>query len=63
MKNKSINMALEGTCSGDVAGGLLLWAGENLQALRILRVEAMRGRISRDLSLGHTTLYNINKVE
>jgi hypothetical protein len=27
------NRALEGTCSGDVVGGLLLWTGENLQAL------------------------------
>jgi hypothetical protein len=28
MKTKSKNMALEGTCSGDVVGGLLLWTGE-----------------------------------
>jgi hypothetical protein len=35
MKPKS-NIALEGTCSGDVVGGLLLWAGENLQALLFL---------------------------
>jgi len=32
MKTKS-KIALEGTCSGDVVGGLLSWAGENLQAL------------------------------
>jgi len=32
MKTK-LNIALEGTRSGDVVGGLLLWAGENLQAL------------------------------
>ena len=32
MKTQS-NIALEGTCNGDVAGGLLLWTGENLQAL------------------------------
>ena len=32
MKPKS-NIALEGTCSGDVVGGLLSWTGENLQAL------------------------------
>jgi len=32
MKTK-LNIALEGTCNGDVIGGLLLWAGENLQAL------------------------------
>jgi len=35
MKNSLSNIALEGTCSGDVAGGLLLWTGENLQALYI----------------------------
>jgi len=28
-----LNIALEGTCSGDVAGGLLSWTGESLQAL------------------------------
>jgi len=33
MKNQLSNIALEGTCDGDVAGGLLLWAGANLQAL------------------------------
>ncbi|HUT44568.1 MAG TPA: hypothetical protein VMW95_09540 [Desulfobacterales bacterium] len=33
MKNKSKNIALEGTRSGDVVGGLLSWTGENLQAL------------------------------
>ena len=32
MKTKSKNIALEGTCSGDVVGGLS-WTGENLQAL------------------------------
>jgi hypothetical protein len=32
MKTK-LNIALEGTCNGDVVGGLLSWAGENLQAL------------------------------
>jgi len=32
MKTK-LNIALEGTCSGDVVGGLLSWTGENLQAL------------------------------
>ena len=36
MKTKS-NIALEGTCSGNVAGGLLLWTGENLQALLFLK--------------------------
>jgi len=38
MKTK-LNIALEGTCSGDVVGGLLLWTGENLQALLFLRKE------------------------
>ena len=33
MKKQLLNIALEGTRSGDVVGGLLLWAGENLQAL------------------------------
>jgi hypothetical protein len=33
MKNSLSTIALEGTCSGDVVGGLLLWAGESLQAL------------------------------
>jgi hypothetical protein len=32
MKNQS-NITLEGTCSGDVVGGLLLWTMESLQAL------------------------------
>ena len=27
MKTKLENIALEGTCSGDVAGGLLSWTG------------------------------------
>jgi len=33
MKTELKNIALEGTCSGDVVGGLLSWTGENLQAL------------------------------
>jgi hypothetical protein len=33
MKNQLPNIALEGTCSGDVVGGLLLWTVESLQAL------------------------------
>ncbi len=32
MIQKLTNIALEGTHNGDVMGGLLLWAGENLQA-------------------------------
>jgi hypothetical protein len=36
MKTKLKNIALEGTCSGDVVGGLLLWAEVNLQALLFL---------------------------
>ena len=28
MKNELSNIALEGTCSGDVVGGLLSWTGE-----------------------------------
>jgi len=27
MKNQLSNIAFEGTCNGDVMGGLLLWAG------------------------------------
>ena len=36
MKTK-FNIALEGTCSGDVVGGLLSWTGESLQALLFCR--------------------------
>jgi hypothetical protein len=32
MKTQISNIALEGTRSGDVVGGLLLWAVESLQA-------------------------------
>jgi hypothetical protein len=32
MKNQLSYIALEGTCDGDVVGGLLLWTGESLQA-------------------------------
>jgi len=39
MKNQLLNKALEGTCNGDVVGGLLLWAGESLQALFIIKDE------------------------
>jgi len=37
MKTKLENIALEGTCNGDIAGGLLSWTGENLQALLFLK--------------------------
>jgi hypothetical protein len=37
MKNQLSNIALEGTCSGDVVGGLLSWTGESLQALLFLK--------------------------
>jgi hypothetical protein len=33
MKKQISNIALEGICTGDVAGGLLLWTGKSLQAL------------------------------
>ena len=33
MKNQLSNIALGGTCSGDVVGGLLSWTVESLQAL------------------------------
>jgi hypothetical protein len=33
MKKQLSNIAPEGTYNGDVVGGLLLWTGENLQAL------------------------------
>jgi hypothetical protein len=36
MKNQLSNIALEGTCSGDVVGGLLSWTVESLQALLFL---------------------------
>jgi len=41
MKTK-LNIALEGTCSGDVVGGLLSWTGENLQALLFLNKKPLR---------------------
>ena len=43
MKTK-LNIALEGTCNGDVVGGLLLWAGENLQALLFWKGGGTTGR-------------------
>ena len=42
MKTK-LNIALEGTCSGDVVGGLLSWTGENLQALFLASKAGGRG--------------------
>jgi hypothetical protein len=36
MKKQISNIALEGTCTGDVAGGLLLWTGKSLQAFLLL---------------------------
>ena len=43
MKNQISNIALEGTCSGDVVGGLLLWTGESLQALLFWRGDLLAG--------------------
>jgi len=40
MKNQLSNIALEGTCSGDVVGGLLSWTVESLQALLFLTPRA-----------------------
>jgi hypothetical protein len=37
MKNQLINIALEGTCNGDVVGGLYREPRENLQALLFRR--------------------------
>ena len=37
MKNQISNIALGGTCSGDVVGGLLSWTVESLQALLFLK--------------------------
>jgi len=37
MKTQLSDIALEGTCSGDVVGGLLFWTGESLQALLFLK--------------------------
>jgi hypothetical protein len=51
MKNQLTNIALEGTCSGDVVGGLLLWAGENLQALLFLKGGETRGHKRSELPL------------
>jgi hypothetical protein len=47
MKNQLSNIALEGTCSGDVAGGLLLWTGESLQAFLFINPWARRCRLKR----------------
>jgi len=50
MKIQLTNIALEGTCNGDVVGGLLLWTGESLQALLFLRKpEALRAPTMDDL--------------
>jgi len=32
MRDKTLNITLEGTCNREVAGGLLLWTVESLQA-------------------------------
>jgi hypothetical protein len=49
MKNQISNIVLEGTCNGDVVGGLLLWTGESLQALLFL-IATVRGiRCKRNL--------------
>jgi len=48
MKTKLENIALEGTCNGDVVGGLLSWAEENLQALLFLQ----KGGISKGKKKG-----------
>ena len=43
MKNQLSNIALEGTCNGNVVGGLLLWTGESLQALLFWRGDLWAG--------------------
>jgi hypothetical protein len=55
MKNQISNIALEGTCSGDVVGGLLSWTGENLQALLFLK-EGTIGRKKNGLPKKEGTL-------
>jgi hypothetical protein len=47
MKHKITNIALEGTCNGDVVGGLLLWTAEHLQALLFLTPRDRRVRLKR----------------
>jgi hypothetical protein len=54
MKTQLSNIALEGTCSGDVVGGLLSWTGENLQALLFLKGGTM-GRKKNGLPKGGKT--------
>ena len=49
MKTK-LNIALEGTYNGDVIGGLLLWAGENLQALSYLGKGALWLALQKDVT-------------
>ncbi|MBW2250833.1 MAG: hypothetical protein JRF60_09445 [Deltaproteobacteria bacterium] len=47
MKNELSNITLEGICSGDVVGGLLLWTGESLQAFLFLTPRAKRVWLKR----------------
>jgi hypothetical protein len=53
MKTKLSNIALEGTRSREVVGGLLLWTGESLQALFVFlrKPEALRAPRINDLML------------
>jgi len=49
MKTQLSNIALEGTCNGDVVGGLLSWTGESLQALLFFMATERRIRRKRNL--------------
>jgi hypothetical protein len=53
MKSKLSNIALESICIGDVAGGLLLWTWESLQALLFMDTHGIGtyGRKGRPWSL------------
>jgi len=46
-KKQIIYIALEGTCNGDVMGGLLLWTGESLQAFLFINPRDRRVRPKR----------------
>ena len=55
-KNQITYMALEGTCSGDVVGGLLPWTGESLQALFLFeRRETLGHKRSKPGEIGEET--------
>ena len=57
MKTK-LNIALEGTCSGDVVGGLLSWTVESLQALLFLK----GGKVAIDTKINKKDFETLEKI-